>query len=514
MKTIIIVMILLSFGLFSCFQNKPKKENKSNTFSQLSLEDATSKALHENKQLLVLLIEPQMNLEEITQAIGLGKKMKEASFQREYLPIYLFTDSKEATALIDSQYIKAFPAVVNFSKGKKEVDGIQYGRPWPGSKAYLSVELTEKIFQLYQNGDKDPRLLKQLIRHATFLSLPPNEKEKWLFNIRNDYLNQFALSDLRKYEVYQILKSQVNDVRLDIVETLFNNRSELNLAYHKLINRRDLKNSIDADWMLLQAIRKSYEKAAQSGDVNLFQKSEVSRDRYQKDYLDQWIAQSICLYHLKRKERSLAKKAALQYFELNQNWSTSRNYYLMEEAARLVYELTDNPLELEQAESWIAKASSVRSTPTRYELHANILNKIGNHEKERAIRTKLKDYEREFLAFLQLYPTAKFPLSLDGQKVSKRNYKDIISIPGKYKDYYGYISMESSLYKKGEKIEAIAILSQTEEEVSLLSRVHLATGSILPVTHIKSYYVITTFSRQGSFRGSQYESRSLIQEFS
>ncbi len=517
MKSKILLMPLISLALFSCFRkNKKDQPDKITPFAvfpffDLSLTEAKAQAIEEKKQLLVLIISPHTEVSSVIRDIGLDGKEKDQSFQREYLPILLTTEMPEAKALIDSMYIRAFPAVLTYYKGHSQPSRLQYGRPWPGSKEYLTPKLTAPLFQAYLDGDKDPRLLRQLLDHFLYLPLTNEKAETWKLQIKDDYLATFSLDSLKSYESYQMLQREVTDIRLNIVDVLFKNREVLNQYYGELATERGSKRPMSADWILLKALRTSYETAARETDASLFQKSETIREQYESGYLDEWIARSIFLYYLGSKENLKARQAAVDYFTIKKNWATSREYGLMEAGARLVVEHAQDTSEWQQAERWISKAVSGRATPSRLALHIQILNQLGEKDKVFAVRQKLQEYQSAFEEFLSFYPEKPLPIELDTQKVKKKDLKSIPALPTEFRFFYEYISLEGSLFKKGEKVEPIALLSRGEKEVILLSRVHLVTTSLLPVTHIKSYYVATRFSPEGSYLGSQYEHRKIIE---
>lgn len=505
-------MTFISLAFFSCFRKNAKDPDEKSglppfsvaPFLKSSLSEARKIAAEHNRQVLLMIIEPEMDPEKISTAIGLANKKEDQSFFREYVPLYLTTDNPEAESLIDSLYIQAFPAVITYYKGNSTPSRLQYGRPWPGREAYLTPDLMAPLFQSYQEGDKDIRLVRQLLDHFLYLPLNDQNRQQWKLQLKNDYLSSFSLEGLQSMSSYKMLQSEVSDIRLEILDTIFKYRKELNDAYEKIAANSGTRRKMSADWIILRAIRRSYELACEELNEELFLQAERVKEKYEKGYMDEWIAKSIFLYHLKNKENELAKAAALQYFQTKKNWSTSREYTLMEAGARLVVAHSQKTAEWIEAERWIRKAVEGRVTPTRLELQIKIFNRLDEKEKALAAQERLDSYQASFDAFLDFYPIQSGSIELDRQKVKKKALKKIPAIPKAYRQFYEYISLEGSLFKKGELVEPIALLSKNEKEVVLLSRVHLVTTSLLPVTHIKSYYVETTFSRQGGYLGSQY----------
>lgn len=514
-KRFLSLSILLS-TLSSCFQSGQQKapENKQGEIQELpmavppfyhaSFEEAKNLALKHDKRLMVLLVEAGTDVEKLLAEIGLGKKSSK-QWTKDFVCVVLEADREDAQIIMEEEYVKAFPACIKYSRKDMESEGVLYGRLWPGNKSYGSDLPGRKLLALFEAGDRDKRLLVQALGHLNYLAMEMEEREDWSFRLKNTYLNSFSFEELKTYEVYQMLKGRLDDVRLDLLEVFLGKRAELNAAYQALVEERKLKNKIGADWMIRNAVRKSYIRAVKLEDQKLFELSEQKREAYKEGYMDEWMAKDIFLFQLKTGNEEEILQAAIQYFETHENWYVSREYALMEQGAFYANKLSTDPSILTKAEKWIdAAINKGRATPSRYGIQASLLDKLDQTEKAKLVREKLLAYQDDFQEFLKLYPIAQFPIRLKEGNIDKRAYKKLVGIPKSFEDFRYYIRAESSLFKQSEKIEPIALLSESEDEVEILSRVHLVTGSLLPVKHFRSYYIRSRFSSTGAFLGKVY----------
>ncbi|MEM6803009.1 MAG: hypothetical protein AAF696_16510 [Bacteroidota bacterium] len=507
--------ILLS-TLGSCFQKGKQKlpeKRKEEVhgmamlyppFYAASFEEAKFLAQKEEKRLMVLLVEAGTDVKNLLPEIGLRKKSLR-QWSKDFVCVVLETDREDAQLIMEEEYIKALPACIKYSRKDQKFEGVLYGRLWPGNKPYLSDPQGRKLLELFEAGDVDKRLLVQALGHLSYVAMDVEERENWNFRLKNAYLNSFSFEELKTYEVYQILKTHLDDVRLDLLEIFLEKRVELNAAYQILVEERSLKNKIKADWMIRNAVLKSYKRAVRFEDQKLFDLSEQKREAYRTGYIDEWMAKDIFLFQLKQGRDEAILKAATQYFETNKNWYVSREYALMEQGAFYANKLSTDPITLTNAEKWIdAAIKKGRATPSRYGIQLNLLNKLDQDEKAELIREKLLAYQGDFQEFLKLYTRAQFPIKLKEGNIDRKAYKKLRGISKTFEDFRYYIRAESSLFKQSEKIEPIALLSETEEGVEILSHVHLLTGSLLPVKHFRSYYIRSRFTKEGAFLGKEY----------
>lgn len=492
-------------------------------FVNIGLEEARNIVLQDNtdkrrpcRQLLVVIMDPNDDIEKVVYDLGYREKDKQ-KWNKNYVSIILKSDATDAQKLIEQYYIQDFPASIKESisiSGDEIFSTIWYGNmPQVSEKSNINIKsIAQKLKQKYQSGDIDKRLILQLRSHLDYLEMNPETTRELYLKLTDDYLNQFSKNELSTYAGYRILKKEMTDVRFSVVQKLLNDRSYYNKQFIKIAkaNVKNKSNWFDADWILNQAIQKSFQTAAEHSDEALFQKAMEVKEAFAKNHMNQWIAKSILEFHLKRDNQGDIKRAALRYFALNENWYYSKDDDLMEGGANAIQATSEKSSEWQLAERWISRAIEKQATPTRYRLQLNLLTKLGRSSKLPEVLAKIETYKTEFSAFQKLYPERNRPIKLTHHNITAREYKSINSIPRRFDIFYSYIAREGSIYKKGQKVEPIALLDETDTEVEILTRVHLATRSILPVTHYRSYYIKSKFKKDGEHLMSQYVTSSNI----
>ena len=529
MKILLFTLLIFFIGFTSCSLNINKKPSGNNDpiggveppmsnmpFKKIDLEKARSIAFEKVKKgngmvsyrkLVILIVDENADIMQTVTDLGFtNKDMK--NWKKNYLAIVLHSNESDAQKLINQYNIQGFPVTIKESNavdGTEVFSNINYGvLPWVTGENKVDVrKVVTKMHERYQAGDKDRQLLLQLRNHLTLLEKSPEASDALYLNITNDYLNQFSRTERSTYKGFRVLRREVKDVRYDMIKELINNRKYYNETFLKIANDKKLKNKVDADWMIKQAIIRSLEIAAGSGDISLFETVMAVRGSFDPEYNSEAAAKAVLVFHIRRDESEKVRFAALEYFSIRHNWH-SVNSFLLETGASAVNQHSDQKSEWEQAAKWMDRVVSKNPNPTSYRLQLELLNKIGDNAKAKEVLQKIKTYQEDFIAFKNHYSKRPRPITLVESDITKKEYQKVNSIPSKYETYYRYIARESSLYKKGEAIEPIALLTENANEVSLLTRVHLVTGSLLPVTHYRSYYIQSRFSLEGAHLGSVY----------
>ncbi len=509
MKTIITFIILAAIGLAALSLSR-KRSDKGTlpAFSRLLLDTSLSQAQviaeANNKQLLVIIAEDISDPAAVLAQMGYEPD-RLPQWQKSYRFLLLERGSAPALTLQEACYLQAYPASITFAKGFSQPDRVRYGFLIPGNRPNsLVTDLSQRLYQLYLAGDRDPRLVKQLLDHSTFLGMQGIEATDLRLRLTNDYLASFQREDFSTFQLYQELKGLCIDTRLVFVDSLLLEKDHYNTVFLQIVEDYNRKNPIDADWMIRQAIQKTLEQAVQERDESLYQHALATRDRWRPGYMNEWMAESIFRYQIRVGSLQEQRLAALQYFE-HKDYYYSRQYGLLETAADIINTVATEPEEWVAAERWISKVIQQKANPTRYRLQLELCQKLDKAEQVEDISLKLASYRELFVAFLVLYPPAADANNLIPGNISKQEYDRLTGISSNYQEFTYYISRESSLFKRGEKIEAVALLSTSEEEIELLSRVHLETGSLLPVRHFRSYYIRSRFSHDGEHLYSRYE---------
>ena len=502
---ILIGIILVLVFLIGCIpsNNNKAKANLLHPIINLDFSKAQQLALEDQKQLLVLLHE-EGEVAGIADSVGFNQK-KALEWQKNYISIAIPMEQETGQYLIEKHYVRFFPCVLRFAYDGTFME-VNYGSVIPTARELtpLRVKMTEALYEQFRKGDRESQLVQQLLGHYLALPLEATELPNVYIELVNAFFETKTLNELKSYHGYKALLRYANDIRISIIDTLFKHKKELTLAFEKLKSDHQLKRINSAHWMLVNALRKTYERLSVYPDPSLLKQCEKVRNRIEPGYYDRWIGVSLLRYYLTVDDKLNSAKAALKYFDFYKEWYYSTNPNLLEQSAQVVLETTASQEALKEALRWINRASDKNKTPTRFELHAKILDKLGQPEKATLIRSKATKFTSLFNEFISEFPRVDFPISLDKGPVNKKIYQMIPSLEGKYKVFFQYISREGSLYKKSEKVEPIAFLKETEDQVQFLARVHLVTGSLLPVSHFRSYYIKATFTKKGGFVKSEY----------
>ena len=539
MKIILIAIAIAIIGLVACSKGLQMKKEKIKDgewcdgiqasksvlpFWDVELKQARfiahRKVKYENRttyahQLIVVILHPDENEAEAVKAMGFENADLE-KWEERYYGILLKADSPDAKEIIDQYNIQDFPATI---KETKSIDGTEtFFKVWygylpevSGNNEYDVRSIVQSIYTKYKGGEKDQKLLVQLRDHIELLELAEEEREQLYFQITNDYLNQFSTSDFKNFTTYREVKREFKDVRFDLTTAMLNNRDFYNQAFKEVCETKEVKanNRHEADWMLEQAILKSFQKAAKYNDSVLFRKASEVKDQYNPGYMTTSIAKAILEFQIQQNNQKAIREAALQYFAINKNWVSTRSE-ILEASAKAIDLISEDAAEWELAEKWIARAIEKYPNPTSYRLQANLLKKLERTEDYENVLNKITGYTAAFKSFVKLYPKKNYSIELEQNDIAAKAYKGLRSIDPEYKMFYRYIARESSIYKKGQKIEPIALLAESEEYITLLTRVHLVTGSILPVSHYRSYYIKSKFTRDGEHIRSEYVLEAFI----
>ena len=532
MKIVFILLVFIFISLAACTQKTKLKQGNPLCdgiqppksvipFWDISLKQARLIAFRQvdkgrgkapYRQLLVLIVDEKANEKQTVHELGFTKK-DEKRWEESYFSILLKSNKEDAKTLIAQYKIQGFPVTITESKsldGKETFSKVTYGflPQVSGESTINSVPVVEKLLSLYQSGNHNKQILLQLRGHLDFLNVSLEKRRNLYAQITNDYLNQFTKEELSVYSGYRMLKMEIQDIRFDMITHLMDNREYYNEIFPKIAAEKKLKNSNhqNADWIVNQALIKSFKTAAKYADTALYEKANEVGQQYFPEFLNgsTSIAKSILRYQIKQGTPESVRIAALHYFDIENPGYYSGDYHLLESGATAVNEVSSQSEEWKAAENWISKVIKKHPNPTRYRLQAELLTKLGKTDDVKNVVDKIKAFRKSFIEFKNFYPVVPKPILLEQENITKSAYKNVVSIPSKYKVYYRYIARESSIYKKGEAIEPIALLAENEKNVTLLTRVHLVTGSILPVTHFRSYYIKSRFSMDGELLKSEY----------
>ena len=367
-------------------------------------------------------------------------------------------------------------------------------------RAAREAQETLRALERFKKGDREPEVLTRLLRRASHWQKDEPTADELRRSIRNAYFDRLSVEALTAKEPYNLLKWEYKDVRLNVTDVLLANREILDKGFAQHWKSKRRSERFDTEKFVVHALRDTYDKSIKDSDRALFDLAESVRKRMDPTYDDPWMAHSRTLFHLKAKNARAAADAALHYFAIDKNWryGTRSTPGFLTQSARAVLETRSEPEALVEAARWARRATEKSETPPVLGLYRTLLIKTGETEQADRVGARLARLRALLNEMVGRYPAKFDERAMKNGNATHREYKAIESLDKKFKPLSRFISRESSLFKKGEKIEPIAVLDQTDDTVVLLSRVHLATGSLLPVTHIRSYYMKTEFKRDGT----------------
>jgi len=210
MKRLLIILSCILSAFSACVpartsdksSGKLSKSQRIVPFYDLEWQEAKELAEAENKRLMLLIVQDAGELEGLKEEIGIHKgSIKQ--WNRDFISIALDAQDEEAKRLMEMHYVQALPACLKFTRKDQDFEGVLYGRVWPSNKAYASASPTRKLLKVYEAGNKDRKLLLQILDHLPYLKLDVEEYSDLKFRLTNDYLNSFSLEEFTTHELPQ-----------------------------------------------------------------------------------------------------------------------------------------------------------------------------------------------------------------------------------------------------------------------------------------------------------------------
>ena len=358
----------------------------------------------------------------------------------------------------------------------------------------------------YRAGDRDRELLKHLLKHSYHWHKRTPPLDDLQRAIRDALFDSVSLKGLTTEELYRLLKWEYKDVRLHVTDVLLEHRQQLDEGFEVHWKGRRRSEQFDVQRFVVGALRESYKEAVEHKDTSLFSLAESVRRRAGLERSDLWISHSRIRFFIGQSDPEKTAEAALRYFADDKNWQySSRNSpaFLVACAQAVLNTRTDNE-SLTAASRWAGRAVARSEVPSTLRLYRELLSRTGHREEAEAASKRLDAFGALAAELIRRYPPAPADLELDPGNATKRAYKAIQGLERRFKPITRFMAIEGNLFRKGQKIEPIAVLKRDAGSVVLLSRVHLATTSLLPVTRIRSYYVRTELQADGTVASNGY----------